>query len=134
MNGKDMIMPMVKVTLPIYRKKYKAMQKEAELLKSASNYNYNNTANSLSTEFYSAMETYLDAQRRLALYKKQLTLSRKSLDIMIRSFSATGAGLTDILRVRQQNIDYDLKLVQALTDYNSSIAYIKRLMSTMDVK
>ena len=30
MNGKDMIMPMVTVTLPIYRKKYNAMQTEAD--------------------------------------------------------------------------------------------------------
>jgi outer membrane protein TolC len=40
MNGKDMIMPMVTVTLPIYRKKYKAMQTEADHLKSASEQNY----------------------------------------------------------------------------------------------
>ncbi len=33
MNGKDMIMPMVTLTLPIYRRKYKAMQTEADLLK-----------------------------------------------------------------------------------------------------
>ena len=32
MNGKDMLMPMVAVTLPIYRKKYNAMKNEAELL------------------------------------------------------------------------------------------------------
>ncbi len=35
MNGKDMIMPMVTVTLPIYRKKYNAMNNEADLLKTA---------------------------------------------------------------------------------------------------
>src|SRR5665647_1775553 len=35
MNGNDMIMPMLTVTLPIYRKKYKAMQTEAVLLKTA---------------------------------------------------------------------------------------------------
>ena len=35
MNGKDMIMPMAVFTLPIYRKKYTAMQKEAELLRVA---------------------------------------------------------------------------------------------------
>ena len=33
MNGKDMIMPMVALTLPIYRKKYKAMQAETNFLK-----------------------------------------------------------------------------------------------------
>ncbi len=32
MNGKDMIMPMVSATIPIYRKKYKAMRTEADLL------------------------------------------------------------------------------------------------------
>jgi hypothetical protein len=35
MNGRDMVMPMVTATLPIYRKKYRAMQAEAELMKSA---------------------------------------------------------------------------------------------------
>ena len=35
MNGKDMIMPMATVTLPIYRKKYNAMKNEADLLKTA---------------------------------------------------------------------------------------------------
>ncbi len=36
MNGKDMIMPMVTLTLPIYRKKYNAMQTEADFQKTAS--------------------------------------------------------------------------------------------------
>ncbi len=40
MNGKDMIMPMVTVTLPLYRKKYNAMVKEADLLKIATSQNY----------------------------------------------------------------------------------------------
>ncbi len=35
MNGKDMIMPMVTLTLPIYRKKYRAMQTEADFQKTA---------------------------------------------------------------------------------------------------
>ena len=35
MNGKDMIMPMVVFTLPVYRKKYNAMQSEAEFMKEA---------------------------------------------------------------------------------------------------
>ena len=43
MNGRDMIMPMITTTLPIYRKKYKAMQTEADLLKSATLQNYKAT-------------------------------------------------------------------------------------------
>jgi outer membrane protein TolC len=129
MNGRDMIMPMVTATLPIYRKKYKAMQSEADLLKSATAQNYEATANDLHTEYYQAMQLYQDALRRLKLYKDQQVLASKSLDIMIRSFAASGSNLTDILRIRQQTLDYEYKQMEAIADYNISIAWIKRLMA-----
>ena len=131
MNGRDMIMPMVTVTLPIYRKKYKAMQTEAELTRAATEQNYKATANSLQTAYYEALQQYQDAERRIKLYKSQSELARKSLDIMIRSFSAStsGTGLTDLLSIRQQLLDYEIKRIGALVDYNTSIAWLKRLMS-----
>ena len=129
MNGKDMIMPEVKVTLPIYRKKYKAMRDEADFLKSANSQNYKATANSLQTEFYQAMQLYQDAQRRTKLYADQYRLASKSLDIMFKSFASSGVSLTDILRVRQQTFDYEYKQTEAVADYNTSIAWIKRLMA-----
>ncbi len=129
MNGNDMIMPMVKVTLPIYRKKYKSLQKEAILLKTVSDNNYQATANTLKAEIYQAVQSYLDARLLMELYRNQHTLAQKSLDLMIRDFSVSGASLTDILRVMQQTLDYEFKQVEALADYNTSMAYIRRLMS-----
>jgi outer membrane protein TolC len=129
MNGKDMIMPMVSATIPIYRKKYKAMQTEADLLKTATVQNYTATANSLQAEYYQAVQLYQDANRRMNLYLNQYQLARKSLNIMLKSFSASGSSLTDILRMQQQTLDYELKQVQAVADYNTSIAWLKRLMA-----
>jgi outer membrane protein TolC len=129
MNGKDMIMPMVTVTLPIYRKKYKAMQTEADLLKSATAQNYATTANSLQTEYYQAMQQFQDARRRMDLYAHQSTLANKTLEIMLKSFSTSASGLTDILRIRQQVLDYEFKQVEAVSDYNTAIAWLERLMA-----
>jgi len=129
MNGKDMIMPMVTATLPIYRKKYRSMQSEADLLKSANEQNYKATANELSTEYYQAMQLYQDAGRRTKLYKDQQLLASKSLDIMIKSFAASGSDLSDILRIRQQTLDYEYKQMEAIADLNTSIAWLKRLMA-----
>jgi outer membrane protein TolC len=134
MNGKDMIMPMVTVTLPIYRKKYKAMQTEADLLKSANEQSFKEASNSLRTEYYEAVQLYQDAQRRIKLYENQSQLINKSLDIMIKSFSASGSGLTDILRIRQLTLDYEFKQVEALVDYNISIAWLKRLMANSPIQ
>jgi outer membrane protein TolC len=134
MNGKDMIMPMVTATLPIYRKKYNAMKAEADLLKSATAQNYVATANTLKTEYYQAIQLDQDAQRRIKLYAGQYRLASKSLDIMFRSFSSSGTDLTDILRVRQQTLDYEYKQMEAIADYNTSIAWLKRLMAFSQVQ
>lgn len=129
MNGDDMIMPMVKLTLPIYRKKYKAMQQETELMKTATQQGYQATANLLESEYYQALQLYRDAQRRTTLYENQFQLATRSLNILLKSFSASGSGLTDLLRIRQQVLDYELKHVEAVTDNNTAIAWLKRLMA-----
>jgi outer membrane protein TolC len=129
MNGKDMVMPMVTITLPVYRKKYNAMAKEADLLKTATSENYQATANSLQTEYYQAVQLYKDAQRRVKLYKNQYQLASKSLDLILKSFSTSSSGLIDVLRVRQQTLDYELKQAEAVADFNTAIAWLKRLMA-----
>jgi outer membrane protein TolC len=134
MNGKDMIMPMVTFTLPIYRKKYKAMQTEADLMKLSAQQGYMATSNSLQTEYYEALQLYEDAGRRIKLYDNQTMLAKKSLDIMIKSFSVSNSSLTDILRIRQQTLDYEFKQIEALVDYNTSIAWLKRLMANTQIQ
>jgi outer membrane protein TolC len=134
MNGKDMIMPMVTVTLPIYRKKYHALQAETDFMKQATKQGYKSTYNSLQTQYYEALQIYEDALRRIKLYENQSLLAKKSLDIMIKSFSASGSGLSDILQIRQQLLDYEFKQVEALVDYNTSVARLNRLMANTQIQ
>ncbi len=134
MNGQDMIMPMATVTLPIYRRKYNAMKSEADLLTSATRQNYQATSNSLQTEYYEALQLYQDAMRRMKLYENQSLLANKTLDIMIKSFSASGSGLTDVLQIRQQLLNYEFKKVEALNDFNTAIAWINKLMANSQNK
>lgn len=133
MNGKDMVMPMVRMTLPVYRKKYKAMQKEAELLSLSTGENYAGTSNNLQTEYYQAVQMYQDARRRIRLFGDQYQLASKSLELELKSYSATGSDLTDVLRVRQQKLEYELNRIQAEADLNTAVAWIKRLMAS-DIK
>jgi outer membrane protein TolC len=129
MNGKDMVMPMVKLTIPIYRKKYKAMQEEAELQKTATTQGRQATANALQTEYSEAVQNYNDALRRIKLYVKQNQLAHRSLNIMMKGYSSGGTDLTDLLRIRQQTFDYELQQVQAVADFNTATAKLKRLMA-----
>jgi len=128
MNGQDMIMPMLTVTLPIYRKKYKAMQAETRFLKTASEQNYQATANLLQSQYYEALQQYNDAGRRMKLFDNQSRLAKKSLDISIKTFSSSASSLSDILRIRQQLLDYELKQVEAVVEFNKAEALIKKLI------
>lgn len=134
MNGKDMIMPMATLTLPIYRNKYNAMKSEAELLKTATKQNYQATSNSLQSDYYEAVQLLKDGERRMILYDKQSNLAEKTLTIMLKSFSTSGTPLTDILRIQQQTLDYELKKIEAMADYNTAIAWLQRLMAHSSVQ
>lgn len=129
MNGKDMLMPMLKVTLPVYRRKYKAMRTEIVHLKNASGQAFTSALNNLRTDYFEARQLLDDAKRRLSLYESQSGLAKKSLDIMIKSFSSNLAGLSDILQVRQQLLDYETKRTEAFYDYNISIAWLNKINS-----
>jgi outer membrane protein TolC len=134
MNGKDMIMPMVTVTLPIYRKKYKAMQTEADLQQQATGQNYKATENSLQAEYYEALQNYQNAQLKLTLYEKQTQLTRRTMDILLKGFSTSRAGLSDILQIRRQMLDYELQQTEATANYNTAIAWIKRLAAVSTIQ
>lgn len=134
MNGKDMIMPMLVVTLPIYRKKYRAMQNETGSLQNAKIQEYNAAVNALQSEYYEALQLYQDSELKTKLYSDQYVLANKTLDIMLKSFSTSGSGLTDVLRIRQQTLDYELKQIDALADFNTAVAWLKRLMAYSQIQ
>jgi hypothetical protein len=46
---------------------------------------------------------------------------------MLESFSVSTSALTDVLRIRQQTLDYELKQVEAVADFNTAIAWLKRV-------
>lgn len=121
MNGNDMVMPMVSLTLPIYRKRYKAMRHEAELLRDAATLSAENARNDLSVNFQETRQNLNDAARRVKLYTDQAMLANKSLQLLITSFSDTGTDFEEVLRMEKLLLDYQLKKVEAVVDKNTAI-------------
>jgi outer membrane protein TolC len=127
MNGKDMVMPMVSVSIPLFSKRYKALQREAGFNISASEKSYENTRNSLEVSFLESIQQYKDAVRRFALYQKQAVLARTSVNLLTTSFSASNAEFEEVLRMQAQLLDYGLKELSALTDRNITGAMLEYL-------
>jgi outer membrane protein TolC len=127
MNGKDMLMPMVSISIPIYRNKYKAAQRESRLLRQASEERYAGTFNSLQTELYRDKHQLDDAARKIALYKKQAELARTTYELVVQEFAGGKSELGAVIQVQRQLLDYRLKESEAIAGYNTMVANIQKL-------
>ena len=128
MNGKDMIMPMVNISLPIYRKKYKSMIKEAELGRMAASQASQNARNDLYVQYKETLASYNDAERRIELYNGQADLAHRTLDLLITGLATGSRTYDEVLRMQQQLLDYRFKLIESVVDQNSAVAGLESLM------
>ena len=130
MNGKDMFMPMLKISLPIFRKKYNAQQRESKHYWKSSELKYENTMNQLQAEYIRITQQLEDAARKIDLYQKQYDLSLATYQLIVREFSTGSTTLTDVIQVERQMLNYHLKKSEAIAEYNTQIAGIEKLIST----
>ncbi len=129
MNGNDMIMPMINLKLPIYRKKYKASVKEAELLENSATDQLTNTENMLLMELSGYQYALKDAKRGLLLYSEIASLTQKSFDILLVQYSSSGADFDAIIRLHRQLLDYRLNFIEAQVEQLTAIAGFQKLLS-----
>ena len=130
MNGKDMFMPMVSVSIPIYRKKYNSMQSEARLMQEASAEQSNAMRNNLMIEYQQFVQNLNDAERRISLYQEQEELARKTTDLLLSGFTSSGTDYEEVLRMQLKVLDYSFKHIEAIADYNTSVAMAEQLMNS----
>ncbi len=128
-NGKDaFLFPSIGITIPIYRKKYKALIKEARYLQENEISKKEDKKNTLSTVFENTYKNYSDSDRRITLNKTQANIAKKVLDVLIISYSTNAKDFEEVLRIERQLLKYELAYQKALTDKNAAIAFTHYLI------
>ena len=121
-NGQDVFMPMVSVSLPIFRGKYKAAQKEAQLMQESYSLQREEAANRL-TSSYDMIWFEIQKQIELIqLYEEQIQESRQSLNLLFSAYSNSGKDFEEVLRMQQQILKYQKMKATALSEYHIAIA------------
>lgn len=129
MNGRDMVMPMVSVSLPLFRKKYHAQQNESVLWQQSNKEKRENTYNNLKSDLYGFKNQLDDAERSIALYEKQTELALTTYNLTVQEFVTGKGDLTNVIQVQRQLLDYQLKKAEAIAGYNSMAVSIEKLTS-----
>jgi len=126
-NGKDVLMPMVSVSIPLFRKKNKAAEREARLMQESFSLQKENRLNILVSEFDRA-KFELQQQRQLVqLYETQIGTTRQSLNLLFTAYGNSGREFEEVLRMQQQLLQYEKSKATALTEFQVALAKINYL-------
>jgi cobalt-zinc-cadmium efflux system outer membrane protein len=128
-QGKDVVMfPILGITIPLYRKKYASMVKEAVLMQESTENALADKINMLETVFARVDKEFVDAGRRIPLYIDQSDRAGKALNIMQIAYETDGKNFEDMLNMERQLLKYKLELEKARVDKNAALAFIHYLL------
>ena len=120
--GKDVLMPMVSVSIPLFRKKYEAAQKEAQLMQESYTLQKQNTLNSLSAQYERTQFGMTQQLELLELYQKQTATTQQSLNLLFSAYGNSGQDFEEVLRMQQKLLKYKKLMARAVAQYHIAVA------------
>jgi outer membrane protein TolC len=128
-NGKNVIMPMVSMSIPIYRGKYKAATKEAQFNQEAiANYK-TNAENTLVSNYEMAWYELDKARQLIELYNKQVSKTKQAISLLETAYSNSGKDFEEILRMQQELIKYQIAAATVTKAFYVALAKLDYLTS-----
>lgn len=126
-NGRDILVPKVMVSIPLYRKKYKAKNLEEELKQESYDYQKENVSDRLIQQLINFKTDYDQALIQKELKAEQYQTTQRAYEVLLSDYSSTGKGFFDLIEVQSQLLTFDLAIHKAKLDANIAICGIERI-------
>ena len=127
-NGMDAFMPMVSVSLPIFRKKYKAAREEAKFMAVSMENEIQDVKNELVSTLEMTLYELKKSKRLIELYNKQLQSSSQANKLYVSSFSNATGDFEEVLRINQDILMLQTQKIEAIKDGFIANAKLKYLL------
>ena len=124
-NGKDVLMPMISLSIPIFRSKYKAAVKEAQLSRESYALQKEEYINSLTSGYQMAWFEIQQQLQLVELYDQQIEESKQALNLLFTAFGNSGKEFEEVLRMQQQLLKYEKMKATAVSAYQMSVAKLE---------
>ncbi|MCB9182789.1 MAG: TolC family protein [Flavobacteriales bacterium] len=126
-NGRDAIMPMLSVSLPIYRSKYRSAVEEAQDLNRALEAMRVQTDNELHTAYEVAYFEAHKAALNVQLMDQQIAIATQALELLLSAYSNSGKELEEVLRMQEQVLRFRLMRLSAMREHHTAVAKLDHL-------
>ena len=126
-NGKDIVMPMVSVSIPIFNKKYKSISKQNELQQQEINYQKQERLNSLETLLDKAINERISARISYVTQTKNLKQAKDAEGILIKSYETGTIDFNDVLDIQELQLKFQMNQIESIKTYYVQTAIINYL-------
>jgi len=116
-NGKDIIMPMVSVSIPIFNKKYKSQSKQNELEQQEITAQKKERLNTLKTLLSKAINERISARISYATQTKNLKQAKDAEDILIKSYETGTIDFNDVLDIQELQLKFQMNQIESIKTY-----------------
>ena len=116
-NGKDIIMPMVSLSIPIFNKKYKSKSKQNDLQQQEIEFQKQERSNTLETLLNKAINDRVSSRIRHATQTKNLNQAKDAEEILIKSYETGTIDFNDVLDIQELQLKFQMNQIEAVKTY-----------------
>lgn len=121
-NGKDILMPMLSLNLPLFRGKYKASVEEARLTREAYSLQKKEYANSLESGYEMARFEVRKQAELIRLHSSQIRETERALELLFSAYGNSGREFEEVLRMQQLLLKHEKMKATAEAGYSTALA------------
>ena len=126
-NGRDILIPKVMVSIPIYRKKYTAKQQEEELKQQAFEFQKESLTNQMMSSIQGYKSEYESAKLMYELANKQIEISNRAYDILLADYSSKGKRFDELMKLQSDINRYEIEIIKSIVQSHLAKFKIDRL-------
>jgi len=128
-SGKDPVVGMLSINVPVWRGKYRAAEREAEARYEASLRERSDRENTLVARLERALYGFRDAERKIDLYRDALVpKAEQSLKVTQQSYESGRADFLDVIDAQRVLLEFELSYERALANRSQRLAEIEMLV------
>ena len=121
-NGRDVLMPMGSISIPIHTGRFKAIRQEETIRQESINAKREEVKDMYEAEIEFAYATIEYADQVTSKYQSLKTITRETLKLMRTEYASEGTRFEELLRLEMELIDYDLEILKAQYEQRLAIA------------
>jgi cobalt-zinc-cadmium efflux system outer membrane protein len=126
-NGRDILIPKVMLSIPLYQKKNKSVQKEEQFIQEGIDFQKTAIEDLIMRQLINIKTDYDKSLSQVVYYEKQMATTKQALEILLANYSGGGTAFDEVLQLYSELLVYQLDVLNSKLQIKLSVAQIEKL-------